>query len=76
MSEVKAAVRAYAVKHEEYGEITYIDVFIDDEGVRVFLWKCPACGATFKSLSLRQLASNIENHRRKHVDIRWDNAGY
>jgi len=71
VSGVPASVRAYRVKHEHFGEVVYVDVRVEAEGFRVFLWKCPHCGAAFKSLSLRQLASNIENHRRKHVDVDW-----
>ena len=65
------AARAYKVKHEYFGEVIYIDVILDSDGVRIYMWKCPECGASFKSLSLRQLAANVENHRRKHIDIEW-----
>jgi len=73
MSEVPAAARARKVAHEHLGEIVYIDVSVGDDadGFRVYAWKCPACGAAFKALSLRQLAANVENHKRKHVDIDW-----
>ena len=71
MSGVKALVRAYKVRHERLGEIIYVDVFLDANGFRVYAWKCPACGQLFKSLSLRQLAANVENHKRKHVDVDW-----
>jgi len=71
VSEVSVRARAYAVKHEGFGEVVYVDVFLDANGFRVYVWKCPACGQLFKSLSLRQLAANVENHKRKHVDVDW-----
>ena len=69
--EVRA--RAYAVKHEGLGEVIYVDVYVGDDAFRAYVWRCPLCAQSFKSMSLQQLRINIENHKRKHVD--WGGGG-
>jgi len=70
-----ATVKAYKVRIEGIGEVVYVDTYIGGDVIRAYLWKCPYCAATFKSLSLRQLAVNVDAHKKKHVDVEWGEGG-